>query len=262
MKYMLAEDAKPQVMLLVAATVISIALFVISWYIPLLSYVVYPLQLFATFIHESSHALVAFVTGNKVMSLTVSPDGSGVVWSQASGVSQLLISSAGYLGATAFGVILLAWMRYGYSSRLALYIAAGFVGIMTVVFGFLAPFWNLLEKVTFGSVAFTMFSGVVLTAGLAAIAKFAPIKWTNFALAFLAVQCLLNAFFSLKDLFVISATSTQGTDAANMAAATGIPALLWVVIWIVISVAMITVGLRLYAVSRGAAAHTDTVFQD
>ena len=128
MRYMLAEDAKPQVMLLIAATVISVALWVFAWYIPILAYVVYPLQLFATFIHEGSHALVAFITGNRVTSLTVSPDGSGVVWSQASGVSQLLISSAGYLGATAFGVILLAWMRYGYSSRLALYIAAGFVG--------------------------------------------------------------------------------------------------------------------------------------
>lgn len=261
MKYMLAEDARPQVMLLVAATVISIALFVISWYIPLLSYVVYPLQLFATFIHEGSHALVAFITGNKVMSLTVSPDGSGVVWSQASGISQLLISSAGYLGATAFGVILLAWMRFGYSARLALYIAAGFVGIMTVVFGFLAPFWNLLEKVTFGSVVFTVLSGTFLTVGLLGIAKFASVKWVNFAVAFLAVQCLLNAFFSLKDLFVISASSNQGTDAANMAAATGIPALLWVVIWIVISVVMITVGLRLYAVAKSSAT-VDSVFED
>jgi len=261
MKYMLAEDAKPQVMLLVAATVISIALFVISWYIPLLSYVVYPLQLFATFIHEGSHALVAFITGNKVMSLTVSPDGSGVVWSQASGVSQLLISSAGYLGATAFGVILLAWMRYGYSSRLALYIAAGFVGVMTLVFGLLAPFWNLLEKVTFGSVAFTVLSGTVLTAGLLGLAKFGSAKWVNFAVAFLAVQCLLNAFFSLKDLFVISASSNQATDAANMAAATGIPALLWVVVWIAISLVMITVGVRLYAVGKGPVVR-ESVFED
>ena len=262
MKYQLAEDVKPQVVLLIAATVISVALWVIAWYIPLVSYVVYPLQLFATFIHEGSHALVAFVTGNKVMSLTVAPDGSGVVWSQASGISQLLISSAGYLGATLYGVVLLAWMRYGFSPRLALYISAGFVGIMTVVFGFLAPFWNLLEKVTFGSVAFTVFSGVVLAGGLVALAKFASPKWVNFAVAFLAVQCLLNAFFSLKDLFVISASGSQPTDAANMAAATGIPALLWVVVWIAISIAMITVGIRLYAVSRGGASHVDSVFED
>jgi hypothetical protein len=261
MKYKVAESAKPQVVLLIAATVISIALWVISWYIPLFAYLVYPLQLFATFIHEGSHALVTFITGNRVISLTVSADGSGVVWSQASGISQLLISSAGYLGTTAFGVALLAWIRYGFSSRTALYFSAGFVGVMTLVFGLLAPFWNLLEKVTVGSVAFTVFSGTVLTAGLLAIAKFASAKWVNFSMAFLAVQCLLNAFFSLKDLFLISASSSQATDAANMAAATGIPGLVWVLIWIVISVVMISLGLRLYAVAKRPGSG-DTVFED
>ena len=261
MKYKLAADAKPQVMLLLVATIISVVLWMISWYVPMVGYIVYPLQLFATFVHESSHALVAFITGNAVMSLTVSPDASGVVWSQASGFSQLLIASAGYLGATAFGTLLLVWMRYRYSSRLALYISSGLVGVMTIVFGFLAPFWNLLANVTFGSVVFTALSGAVLTAGLFAIAKFASAKWANFALAFLSVQCLLNAFFSLKDLFFISAATNQTTDAANMAMATGIPALLWVIVWIGISLIMIAVGLRLYAVGKGAVSG-DSVFED
>ena len=261
MKYKLAEDARPQVILLITATLISVALWVVSWYLPLVGYIVYPLQLFATFVHEGSHVLATLITGNRVMSLTVSPDASGVVWSQASGFSQLLISSAGYLGATALGTMLLVWMRYGFSSRLGLYVSAGFVGLMTLVFGFLAPFWNLLANVTFGSVVFTVLSGVVLTAGLAAIAKFASLKWANFALAFLAVQCLLNAFFSLKDLFFISTTTNQTTDAANMAAATGIPGFLWVFVWIGISLIMITVGLRLYAVAKGSAV-SDSVFEN
>ncbi len=261
MNYKLAEETKPQLMLLIAATVVSIGLWIISWYFPLAGYIVYPLQLFATFIHESSHALAALITGNSVMSLTVSPDASGMVWSKSSGISSLLISSAGYLGTTAFGTLLLVWMRFGYSSRLALFISSGLITVMTIAFGFLAPFWNLLANVSFGSVIFTVFSGAVLAAGLFAVAKFASLKWANFALAFLSVQCLLNAFFSLKDLFVISTMTDQGTDAANMAAATGIPALLWVVIWIGISLVMITVGVRLYAVGKGALAK-DTLFED
>jgi hypothetical protein len=261
MRYKLAEETKPQAMLLLAATLLSVVLWIISWYLPIAAYILYPLQLFATFIHESSHALAAFITGNQVMSLSVSPDASGVVWSQSSGLSSLFISSAGYLGATAFGTLLLVWIRFGYSSRLALYVSAGLVGIMTIVFGFLAPFWNLLANVSFGSVLFTVFAGALLTAGIAAVARFAPLKWANFALAFLAVQCLLNAFFSLKDLFLISAATTQASDAANMAAATGIPALLWVLIWIVISLVMISLGLRLYAVSRGALSK-DSLFED
>ncbi len=131
---------------------------------------------------------------------------------------------------------------------------------MTIAFGFLAPFWNLLANVTFLSVVFTVFSGAVLAVGLAAIAKLAPLKWVNFALAFLAVQCLLNAFFSLKDLFFISAAGTQPTDAANMAMATGIPSLVWVGLWIIISLIMISVGVRLYA-SKGKKAD-DSLFVD
>lgn len=262
MRYTLAADARPQVKLLMAATAISVGLWLVAWYVPLVGYIVYPLQLFATFIHESSHALVTLITGNTVMSLTVSPDASGMVWSKSSGFSSLLISSAGYMGTTAFGTLLLVWMRYGFSSRLALYISSGLVGVMTLIFGFLAPFWNLLANVTFGSVVFTVLSGAVLAAGLLAVARLASLRWVNFALAFLSVQCLLNAFFSLKDLFIISASTNQTSDAANMAAATGIPGLIWVVVWIAISLVMITIGLRMYASVRGTATTTDSLFED
>lgn len=264
MKYKLAEDVKPQFKLLIVATLISIGLWLLSsWFLPALNYVVYPLQLFATFVHEGSHVLAAVLTGSSVQSLTVSPDTSGVVWSQANGwLSQLFISSAGYLGTTAFGVLLLVWMRYAFSSRAALYFASGFVGIMTLVFGLIFPIFNVFSlQVSFGSVLFTIFSGAVLTAGLFAIAKYAELKWVNFALAFLAVQCLLNAVFSLKDLFFISAMTDAQTDAANMAAATGIPSIAWVFIWIGISIAMISIGLRLYAVSQKSNQH-ELPFED
>ena len=166
-KYSIAEDARPQIYLLVVATMISIALWLLSMYFPLVGYISYPLRLFATFIHEGSHVLATLLTGNSVQSLTVASDGSGEVWSNNSGwFSQLLISSAGYIGTTTFGAALLVWIRRGYSARAASAFAAGFVGIMTVVFGILAPAWNLLANVTIGSVIFTVFSGVILTAGL------------------------------------------------------------------------------------------------
>ncbi len=253
MKYKVAEDSRPAITLLLIATVISVALWLISkYFLTSASYLVYPLQLFATFIHEGSHVLATVLTGNSVQSLTVSPDGSGVVWSQTSGwFSQLLISSAGYLGTTAFGTMLLVWMRYNFSSRNALYFSSAFVGLMTIVFGLLMPIFNIFSvQITFGSVLFTVFSGAVLSAGLFALARFGTLKWVNFGLAFLAVQCLLNALFSLVDLFFISAMTDAQSDAANMASATGIPSLVWVFIWIGISILMISVGLRLYAVSQ------------
>ena len=264
MKYKVAEESRPTMMLLLVATVISVVLWLIGrTFFPSLNYLVYPLQLFATFIHEGSHVLATVLTGNSVLSLTVSPNTSGVVWSETSGwFSQLLISSAGYLGTTAFGTMLLVWMRYGFSSRIALYISSGFVGLMTIVFGLLMPVWNVFSlKVTFLSVVFTVFSGAILSAGLFALARFGTLKWVNFGLAFLAVQCLLNALFSLFELFFITTTSDAPSDAANMAAATGLPGIVWVLIWIGISILMISIGLRVYAVSQNKA-QQDLPFED
>ncbi len=256
MKYAIAEDVKPQFKLLVAATAVSIVIWLLaSWLVPAFGYLFYPLQLFATFVHEGSHVLAAVVTGSAVESLSVSPDTSGVVWSRPNGwLAQLFISSAGYLGTTLFGTLLLVWIRYGFSARIALYSSAAFVGIMTLVFGLLFPVFNIFSaNVTFGGMLFTVISGTVLTAGLFATARFASVKWVDFALAFLAVQCLLNSVFSLKDLFIISAATDAHTDAANMAGATGIPSIVWVFIWMALSVLMISIGLRLYAVKRKSA---------
>lgn len=262
MPYKVNKKFEPQFNLLLVATAISVLIWIASWYLPVLGFIVYPLQLFATFVHEGSHVLATLLTGNTVQSLTVASDGSGMVFSQTAGwFSQLLISSAGYLGTTAFGTFLLYWIRTGWSSKIALIASAAFVGVMTVVFGLFAPVLNLFSTVTFGSVFFTVFSGAVLTAGLAAIGYFANAKWANFALAFLAVQCLLNAVFSLTDLLLITTTVGGHSDAVNMAAVTGLPALVWVLIWFGISIFMISVGLRLYAL-RKSSASSNSVFED
>ncbi len=262
MKYKVAEDAKPKLILLLIATLITIAL----WFIPYTEYLVYPIRLFVTFIHEGSHALMSFVTGSSVQSLTVSTDGSGMVYSLPSNwFAALLISSAGYLGTIAFGTLLLVLIRRDYSARIILTGSAIFVGAMTLVFGLIAPIWNIFSaQVTPGSVAFTVFSGALLIVGLLALAKYASPKVVQFALSFLAVQCLLNAFSDLKTLFFINAPligSDIHTDAANMAMATGLPAFAWVFIWIGISVLMLSIGLRFYAVSQKSANH-DLPFED
>ena len=98
---------------------------------------------------------------------------------------------------------------------------------MTLIFGVLAPFWNLLANVTFGGVIFTVFSGTVLTLGLAAAARYTNLKWANFAVAFVAVQCLLNAVFDLINLLFLSVATNVQSDAANMAAASGVPSIVW-----------------------------------
>lgn len=262
MKYRLADDAKPQVKLLLLATLITVVL----WFIPYADYLVYPVRLFVTFIHEGSHVLASLLTGGSVQSLTVASDGSGLVQSLTSSpLSVLITSSAGYLGAIAYGSLLLLMIRRNYSARIVLAASAGFVALMTVLFGLLAPLWNVFSaEINFGGLVFTVIAGVFVTAALLAISKYASNWWVNFTLAFLAVQCLLNAVYDLITLFVINspfAASHIHSDAANMASVTGVPSIVWVMVWIGVSILLISVGLRVYAVANQTKQH-DLPFED
>lgn len=262
MRYKLAEDAKPQVLLLLLATVLTIAL----WFIPYAEYLVYPIRLFVTFIHESSHALIAVLTGGSVQSLSISSDGSGMVYSAPSGLfGALLTSSAGYIGTTVFGVLMLFLIRRNFSPHKLLTALGIFVGMMTVVFAVISPIFNFLSlQVAFSNVLFTVIAGIFLASALISLGLFSGLRLANFAVAFLAVQCLLNSLSDLKTVFFLNAPligSDIQTDAANMAAATGIPGFMWVIIWIGISLLMISFGLRLYAVSKSRSA-SDTLFED
>ncbi len=263
MRHKIADDAKPQLLLLLLATVITLVL----WFIPFAEYLVYPVRLFVTFIHESSHALIAVLTGGSVQSLTISMDGSGVVYSAPSStIGALLTSSAGYLGTTAFGVLMLYLIRRSVSPNKILTALGIFVAAMTVVFTVISPIFNFLSlEAAFSSIVFTIIAGTLLAAGLVALGVYSRARVANFAVAFLAVQCLLNALADLKTVFFINAPligSDMHTDAANMATATGIPGIMWVVIWIGMSLLMISLGLRLYAVSQNKTPGKDSVFEE
>jgi hypothetical protein len=262
MRYKLAEDARPQVKLLLIATVVTIAF----WFIPYTEYLVYPIRLFVTFIHESSHAIVAVLTGGAVQSLTIAADGSGLTYSAGTSlIGALFTSSAGYLGTTFFGVLLLFLMRRNVSSHKVLFSLGAFVGLMTLVFTVVCPALNLFSlNVPFSSLAFTLVVGLALAVGLCALALYGSTRVANWAIAFLAIQCLLNAISDLKTVLFINAPlggSDIQNDASNMAAATGIPGFLWVVIWIAIAAFMLVVGLRFYAIRKASPA-SDTVFND
>jgi len=263
MRYKVAGDARPQVMLLLAATVVTVAL----WFIPYASYLVYPIRLFVTFIHESSHAVVAFLTGGSVQSLTIAADGSGVVYSVPSGAfGAVFTSSAGYLGSTIFGVILLFAMRRQMRSQKILFFSGALIALVTIVFGIISPIFHIFSlNVGFSSIGFTIAAGAVISAILFGLALYGSDKVANFAVAFIAVQCLLNAISDLKTVLLINSPlggAEVQNDASNMANATGIPAFVWVVIWIAISAVVIFLGVRMYASVRSVSSGDDSLFND
>ena len=248
MKYQLSNDARPQAMTLLLAAILSIAL----WFIPFAEILSYPFRIFVTFIHEGGHAIAALVTGNSVQSLSVAMNGSGETYTTQGGVfSQMLVSSAGYIGAMTYGALLLVLIRRSVAARLVLVGSALVVFALTMIFGVIKP----LVAGTWGSLSglpFTLLAGVLISVGLFAVARFASARVATFLVSFLAVQCVLNALLDLKTVFFLSSpfATTVPTDALNMANATGVPAMIWSIVWISLSVLILAVAVRQYVGSR------------
>lgn len=255
MKINIAHDARPQVRTLLLATLLTLALW---WVVPFGGALTYPFRIFVTFIHEGGHALAALVTGNSVESLSVSMDGSGEVYSRGGGLfAQMFISSAGYLGAMAFGALLLMLIRRTIAARVVLVGSAALVVTLTIAFGFFSPLlhWSLPGL-------FTLTAGVLVPVALVAVARYAPPRVAAFLVSFLAVQCVLNALFDLKTVLLLSAGSNVHTDAENMQLATGVPSIFWAVMWIGLAFVILSLSLRAYSVGRAGPSQPDLPFED
>ena len=84
------------------------------WWTPLL----FPFRLLSTTIHELSHAITVMLTGGTVQGFSVAWNGSGAV--HATGGWPLFVYSAGYLGSTVFGGVMLLIAKNAQGRRGAL----------------------------------------------------------------------------------------------------------------------------------------------
>lgn len=258
MRLRLSQDARPQAMTLLIAATISVVL----WFIPFAEFLTYPFRIFVTFIHEGGHALAALVTGNSVASLSVATNASGETYTTQGGlISQVFISSAGYLGSMAFGALLLILIRKAVAARIVLLSCGILIFALTMIYGLFKPIFSMSA---WSGIPFTLFAGLFITAGLILIAKFASAKVASFFVSFLAVQCVLNALFDLKTVFFLSNPfgPTVPTDAVNMANATHIPAIFWTVVWIALALGILWFAMRMYVAGRDKSYQPDLPFED
>ena len=257
MRLRLSNDARPQAMTLLIAATISVVL----WFIPYAAFLTYPFRIFVTFIHEGGHALAALLTGNSVASLSVAMNASGETYTTQGGLfSQVFISSAGYLGSMAFGALLLILIRRTVAARLVLLGCGIFVFGLTMIYGLIKP---ILWVTAWSGIPFTLLAGTIISVGLVLIARFASAKVATFFVSFLAAQCVLNALYDLKVVFDLSSPLSRAhTDAANMAQATGIPAIFWTLVWIVLALGILWFAMRLYVAGRDKSYQPDLPFEE
>lgn len=187
----------------------------------------YPFTLFSTWVHECGHAVMVVLTGGRVTAITIEPDTSGLTQSlmPPGRIARGLVASAGYLGASAVGCLLMAAARVQKRARPILWAIGAFM-LFTVV---------IWMRNVFGAL-------VVLAWGIAlvALARKSSGRASRFLLSVLGIQVALNAVFSIRTLFLVKGPS----DADTMARLFAGPAWLWASAWMIASVAMLAWTLR------------------
>ena len=157
--------------------------------------------------------------------------------------------------------MLLILIRKAVAARLVLLGCAIFVFTLTMIYGLFKPIFSMNM---WSGIPFTLLAGTAISVGLVLIAKFASARVAAFFTSFLAVQCVLNALFDLKTVFFLASPfgPTVQTDAVNMANATGIPAILWTMIWIGLALAILWFAMRLYVAGRDKGYQPDLPFEE
>ncbi|MCC7434200.1 MAG: M50 family metallopeptidase [Methanoregulaceae archaeon] len=199
-----------------------------SWVLPILALLTLPLQYVYTHLHEAGHALAFVASGGTGVTVRVFQDGSGVT--TGFGGNPLLVSSAGYVGATAFGALVIALAHNERGARAALLTMAWVLGGAMVL-------WVRGDLVG-------LLSGII---GVAVLAL-AGTKLKGDARLFAAQ--FFGLFMGLASLQAVFATLRIGqvalemNDAEILQGLTGIPAIISAVIWSAISLCLVILALR------------------
>ena len=217
--------------LLVAALLATLIL----WNVPYGWVALYPLKLFATWLHESAHAITMLAMGAGLDRLEIFRDTSGLAHA-ARGVgpaAQALISSAGYMGTALCGALFLILGRSDRGGRgvLLLIAAVMLISVLGAIRNGFGAAAVAIEAVALGALA--LWGGERLTA---------------FTVSLLAAQSCINAVLDIRVLFgatrVVDGLPHPVSDADTVARLLGGPTALWAALWLFWSFALFYLALR------------------
>jgi hypothetical protein len=211
---------------LLFALLASAALGVFLWHNPAL----YPFKLLVVLMHESGHAAATLLVGGSVQSIRVDPNEGGLTQSLLvpTLLRRVIVSSAGYVGSTISGCVLLVLAAKAKQARWPLFALAGWTGLV------------LLLWVRDG---FTLLFALGSTAALLAAARWGPPLFRRGLLVFLATFSALYALFDIKD-DLLHLGPAVGSDADTLAQITFVPAIVWGLGWGLLSLALLLLTLR------------------
>jgi len=182
--------------------------------------VVYPLKIFVVLLHEVSHAMVAVATGGSIDQITLDPMQGGAC--HCPGGNAFLTLSAGYLGSLVWGGLMLSAAR---SKRIKSEWVNGLIG--TLVIGLTL----LYVRNGFGF-AFGILFGLAMIGASRKLGDGVnrPLLLT------LGLTSSLYAILDIKS-DVLDRPEVR-SDAYMLAEITGVPTVVWGVLWIGVALAL------------------------
>jgi hypothetical protein len=194
-----------------------LGLMVVVWFL-WNTWVIFPLKILVVFFHELSHGLTALATGGRIVEIRLTANEGGLC--VTAGGSRFLTLNAGYLGSLVFGGVILLLAARTKSGR-GISICLGAL-VLLVCLIWIRPLFE------FG---FMFAAG----AGLALIAAgaFLTARANGLLNKTIGLTSCLYAVMDIKS-DILSRPGVQ-SDATMLAAATGVPAFLWGILWITIA---------------------------
>lgn len=198
---------------------IGLAVYFVALWLLWPTLLVAPLRLLVVLFHEIGHGLAAVATGGRVREIAVTSREAG--WCDCPGGNAFVTLSAGYLGSVAWGAGLVAAATAGARTARLVLAAVGAM-LVAVALLYVRTLFTLLLAAGFGA-ALLLASRSLRPRGVA---------WT------LAVIGLTSCLYAPLDLRSdVLQRPGSPSDAAALAGVTGIPALVWGLVWVAIALA-------------------------
>jgi hypothetical protein len=186
---------------------------------------VWPLvRLFVTICHEAGHAVAALLAGRKLSGIRLHSDTSGLTLTRGrpTGLGMAFTLFSGYPSAAVVGLAV-AWMA-----------GAGYAA---------GALWLLVVLLALMLLNIRNFYGALVVLGVGAMLAVAGLYAPPVALSWLAQGLAWTLLFAApRPVLEVAGNRDPGTDAAQLARITWLPRLLWVALWLLLTVGALVFG--------------------
>jgi hypothetical protein len=188
--------------------------------------IVYPLKIFVVLLHEVSHGIAAVATGGSIQRIVLDPYQGGATYTV--GGNAFVTLSAGYLGSLAWGALMVEAAR---ARRVRPDLVIGMIGGLVVVL-----------TVLFVRSGFGLGFGVLFGVALAAASRKLSVALNRSLLLTLGMTSSLYAILDIKS-DVLDRPLLE-SDAFMLGRITGVPTMVWGVVWIVVALGVTAILFR------------------